>query len=66
MTVHVFLDEDENAEGQLYMDDGSSIGEFLILHSAASGSALSINGLNVKTKAHTVIMESEIRSVVGT
>ena len=27
MTVHVFLDEDENAEGQLYMDDGSSIGE---------------------------------------
>merc|ERR1711974_517623 len=25
MTVHVFLDEEEKAEGQLYMDDGYSI-----------------------------------------
>jgi len=25
MTVHVFLDQDEKAEGQLYLDDGSSI-----------------------------------------
>ena len=27
MTIHVFLDRDEKAFGQLYMDDGSSIGK---------------------------------------
>ena len=27
MTIHVFLDRDEKALGQLYMDDGSSIGK---------------------------------------
>ena len=31
ITFHVFLDQDERAEGDLYMDDGSSIGETLVI-----------------------------------
>ena len=27
ITFHAFLDQEETAEGQLYIDDGSSIGE---------------------------------------
>ena len=36
ITFHVFLDQDERAEGDLYMDDGSSIGETLVIISARS------------------------------
>ena len=35
MTVNVFLDEEEKADGQLYMDDGSSIGKFFSFYTLA-------------------------------
>ena len=35
MTLNVFLDEEEKADGQLYMDDGSSIGKFFSFYTLA-------------------------------